>query len=180
MFSSRKVTGIPLIESSAPMPSPAANTISTSSSTGSSNQTLTNQSSTTSASSSSKQTAAAQPLTSLRLNTDFDQTDPVLGKQIELVVNVLKNKLSNQDGLQQAYTLLNNFSRINSSTRSMIIKHLLSGTREKFTRLIKEMNIYLQLKVNNAINLDDSNFKLLSLDLIYSDGNCLVYKIFNI
>ena len=52
--------------------------------------------------------------------------------------------------------------------------------KEKFSRLIKEMNIYLQLKVNNAINLDDSNFKLLSLDLIYSDGNCLLYKIFNI
>jgi hypothetical protein len=68
------------------MQSPAANTISTSSSTDSSNQTLTNQSSTTSASSLSKQIAAAQSHASLGLNTDFDQTDPVLGKQIELVV----------------------------------------------------------------------------------------------
>jgi E3 ubiquitin-protein ligase HUWE1 len=56
--------------------------------------------------------------------------EPVLSAQIELVVSVLKNKLCTQDGLQQAYTLLNNLSKINAPTRTMIIQHLLKGTKE--------------------------------------------------
>jgi len=57
---------------------------------------------------------------------------------------LLKNKLCTQDGLQQAYTLLNNLSRINSSTRSMIIKHLLSGTRELGLAVCKEIEILME------------------------------------
>jgi len=56
--------------------------------------------------------------------------EPVLAKQIEVVVNVLKNKACSQDGLNQAYVLLSNLSKINSATRNLIIAHLLEGTRE--------------------------------------------------
>ena len=79
---------------------------------------------------------------------------PVLSRQIELVVNVLKNKLCTQDGLQQAYTLLNNLSKINSPTRSMIIKHLLSGTRELGLAVCKEIEILMEeaIKYNSTVN----------------------------
>ncbi len=70
--------------------------------------------------------------------------EPVLNRQIELVVNVLKNKLCSQDGLQQANTLLNNLSKINSSTRNMIIQHLLKGTRELGLAVCKEIEILME------------------------------------
>lgn len=134
-------TGIPITDSN----STTANTTITdatlsstsgaTSSIASSNQTVTNQSS----ASTSKHIPQLIP----RLN-EYDQNEPVLGKQIELVVNVLKNKLCTQDGLQQAYTLLNNLSRINSATRSMIIKHLLSGTRELGLAVCKEIEILME------------------------------------
>ncbi len=74
---------------------------------------------------------------------NVEQQEPVLGKQIELVVNVLKNKLCSQDGLQQAYTLLNNLSRINPHTRNMILKHLLSGTRELGIAVCNEIELLM-------------------------------------
>ena len=78
---------------------------------------------------------------------------PMLGKQIELVVNVLKNKLCTQDGLQQAYTLLSNLSKINSATRSMIIKHLLCGTRELGLAVCHEIEVLMEEAINfNAAN----------------------------
>jgi E3 ubiquitin-protein ligase HUWE1 len=67
--------------------------------------------------------------------------EEVLSKQIELVVNVLKNKLCTQEGLQQAYTLLNNLSKINGATRNMIIRHLLKGTRELGLAVCKEIEV---------------------------------------
>lgn len=84
---------------------------------------------------------------------DQPQNMPVLGKQIELVVNVLKNKLCTQDGLQQAYTLLSNLSKINSATRSMIIKHLLCGTRELGLAVCKE----IELLMDEAITFNAAN-----------------------
>lgn len=84
---------------------------------------------------------------------DQPQNMPVLGKQIELVVNVLKNKLCTQDGLQQAYTLLSNLSKINSATRSMIIKHLLCGTRELGLAVCKEIEVLMEEAIKfNAAN----------------------------
>ena len=81
------------------------------------------------------------------------QNMPMLGKQIELVVNVLKNKLCTQDGLQQAYTLLSNLSKINSATRSMIIKHLLCGTRELGLAVCHEIEVLMEEAINfNAAN----------------------------
>jgi hypothetical protein len=67
----------------------------------------------------------------------------MLSKQIELVVTVLKNKQCTQDGLQQAYSLLNNLSKINSATRNMIIEHLLKGTRELGLAVCREIDVLL-------------------------------------
>jgi len=143
--------GIPLIESatlSASSSSSASSAATASTATTlSSNQTLTNQPI------SHKQ---QQPTTTTRLN-EIDQNEQVLGKQIELVVNVLKNKLCTQDGLQQAYTLLNNLSRINSATRSMIIKHLLSGTRELGLAVCKEIEILMEEAIKYNQNASSSN-----------------------
>jgi len=128
-------------------------TLSSTSSTTSSNQTLVNQQ----PASSSKLQQQQQSSTSKLVNEPVvaDQNEPVLGKQIELVVNVLKNKLCTQDGLQQAYTLLNNLSRINSATRSMIIKHLLSGTRELGLAVCREIDILMEeaIKYNQNASL---------------------------
>ena len=71
------------------------------------------------------------------------ENEAVLSKQIELVVDVLKNKACTQDGLNQAYTLLNNLSKINGSTRSLIINHLLDGTRELGLAVCQEIDTLL-------------------------------------
>ena len=76
-----------------------------------------------------------------QVNEEAAQNEAVLGRQIELVVNVLKNKLCTQEGLQQAYTLLNNLSKINGATRNMIIKHLLRGTWELGLAVCKEVEV---------------------------------------
>ena len=85
------------------------------------------------------------------------QDEEVLSRQIELVVNVLKNKLCTQEGLQQAYTLLNNLSKINGATRNMIIKHLLKGTRELGLAVCKEIEVLHEEAVKyiaaNPVNL---------------------------
>ncbi len=82
----------------------------------------------------------------------LSENEPVLSKQIELVVGVLKNKLCTQDGLQQAYTLLNNLSKVNSATRTMIIQHLLKGTRELGMAVCAEIERLLDeaLKYNST------------------------------
>ncbi len=72
------------------------------------------------------------------------ETEAVLSKQIELVVDVLKNKACTQDGLNQAYTLLNNLSKINGPTRTLIIKHLLDGTRELGFAVCQEIDTLLE------------------------------------
>ncbi len=71
------------------------------------------------------------------------ENEQYLSKQIEMVVNVLKNKQCSQDGLNQAYTLLNNLSKINSATRNLIIRHLLEGTRELGFAVCQEIDALL-------------------------------------
>ncbi len=87
--------------------------------------------------------AAGQAQSSGSSSSSTLENEPVLNKQIELVVNVLKNKQCSQDGLQQAYTLLNNLSKINSATRNMIIQHLLHGTQELGMAVCKEIEVLL-------------------------------------
>jgi hypothetical protein len=87
-------------------------------------------SSTTTDAANSSETTKPEEINEIGLNNET----AVLNKQIELVVNVLKNKQCTQEGLQQAYTLLNNLSKINSATRNMIIKHLLKG-KSKTSRI---------------------------------------------
>ena len=85
--------------------------------------------------------SSAKPKEGEQINEEAAQNEAVLGRQIELVVNVLKNKLCTQEGLQQAYTLLNNLSKINGATRNMIIKHLLRGTWELGLAVCKEVEV---------------------------------------
>lgn len=122
-------------------------------------QTGTSQNITQSAQSSAESNTAKPETTSAQKTSQKSdhieaQNMPVLSRQIELVVNVLKNKLCTQDGLQQAYTLLNNLSKINSQTRSMIIKHLLSGTRELGLAVCKEIEVLMEeaIKYNSTVN----------------------------
>ncbi|CAF0785839.1 unnamed protein product [Brachionus calyciflorus] len=84
---------------------------------------------------------------------EYLNNQALLSKQIELVVNVLKKKLCTQDGLQQAYTLLNNLSKINSATRNLILKHLLKGTRELGLAVCKEIETLLDeaIKYNQTV-----------------------------
>ena len=84
------------------------------------------------------------------------ENEAVLSKQIQLVVDVLKNKACTQDGLNQAYTLLNNLSKINGATRNLIINHLLDGTRELGYAVCQEIGTLLdealQYKPTEPIN----------------------------
>jgi hypothetical protein len=72
------------------------------------------------------------------------ENEAVLSKQIQLVVDVLKNKACTQDGLNQAYALLNNLSKINGATRNLIISHLLDGTRELGYAVCQEIDTLLE------------------------------------
>lgn len=92
---------------------------------------LTTSGSTTTDAANASETTKPEEINEIGLNNET----AVLNKQIELVVNVLKNKQCTQEGLQQAYTLLNNLSKINSATRNMIIKHLLKG-KNKTSRIL--------------------------------------------
>ena len=69
---------------------------------------------------------------------------------------MLKNKLCTQEGLQQAYTLLNNLSKINGATRNMIIRHLLKGTRELGLAVCREIEVLndeaIKYNATNAAN----------------------------
>ena len=97
--------------------------------------------------------AAAAAAAKAATTTEAANNEPLLNKQIELVVNVLKNKLCTQDGLQQAYTLLNNLSKINSATRHMIIQHLLRGVRELGLAVCREIDMLMDeaVKYNQSV-----------------------------
>ena len=112
-------------------------------------------SATTDESQSSTAVAAATPPLQAPNLDNIELSEPVLGCQIELVVSVLKSKQCTQDGLQQAYTLLNNLSKINASTRTMIIMHLLKGTRELGMAVCAEIETLIEeaVKYNGQQNL---------------------------